>query len=30
MFFFSYIVAYLFVFVLAFFLPNRETDGWAK
>jgi len=30
MFFLSFILAYLFVFVLAFFSPNRESDGWAK
>jgi len=30
MLFLSFILAYLFVFVLAFFSPNRESDVWAK
>ena len=30
MFFLSYFLAYLYVFVLAFFSPNRKSDGWAK
>jgi len=30
MFFLSFILAYLLVFVLAFFSPNRESDGWVK
>jgi len=30
MFFFEFFLVYIVVFVLAFFSPNRKSDGWAN